>query len=54
MDSGNHWNGASYGRQGYNAYGYAMPQNQDRGMYAAAVVNGAPSNGHVNHQQPVN
>lgn len=54
MDSGNHWNSASYGRQGYNAYGYAMPQNQDRGMYAAAVVNGAPSNGHVNHQQPVN
>ncbi|KAL0412534.1 UNVERIFIED_CONTAM: Polyadenylate-binding protein RBP47 [Sesamum radiatum] len=38
---GNKQNGAYYGRQGYNGYGYA------------GVANGPSSNGQGNHQQPV-
>lgn len=48
MDSGYQWNGA-YARHGQNGYGYPMPQNQDRSMYAAATANG-----HGGYQQPVN
>ncbi|KAL1534674.1 Polyadenylate-binding protein rbp47 [Salvia divinorum] len=43
MDANGQWNGAYYGRQGYNGYGYA----------AAGPSYGAPSNGHGNLQQPV-
>ncbi|XP_047937685.1 polyadenylate-binding protein RBP47-like [Salvia hispanica] len=43
MDANGQWNGAYYGRQGYNGYGYA----------AASPSYGAPSNGHGNLQQPV-
>jgi len=51
MDSGYQWNGG-YARQGQNGYGYhQMPQNQDRGMYAAAAANG---HGGGYQQQPVN
>ncbi|KAL1561039.1 Polyadenylate-binding protein rbp47 [Salvia divinorum] len=43
MDANGQWNGAYYGRQGYNGYGYA----------AAGPSYEAPSNGHGNLQQPV-
>ncbi|KAH6794066.1 serine carboxypeptidase-like 40 [Perilla frutescens var. hirtella] len=41
MDGNGQWNGAYYGRQGYNGYGYA-----------AGPSYGAQSNGHGNLQQP--
>ncbi|KAG8364272.1 hypothetical protein BUALT_Bualt19G0111000 [Buddleja alternifolia] len=44
MDHNNQWNGAHYGRQGYNGYGYNA---------AGAAAYGASSNGHGNHQQTV-
>ncbi|KAA8545890.1 hypothetical protein F0562_020659 [Nyssa sinensis] len=50
--SNNQWDGAYYGRQGYNGYGYAVPQNQDPSMYAATAAYGVSSNGYGNHQQP--
>ncbi|KAK4437853.1 Polyadenylate-binding protein RBP47 [Sesamum alatum] len=43
VDPNSQWNGAYYGRQGYNGYGYG----------AGAAAYGASSNGHGNHQQPV-
>ncbi|KAL0384188.1 UNVERIFIED_CONTAM: Polyadenylate-binding protein RBP47 [Sesamum radiatum] len=42
VDPNSQWNGAYYGRQGYNGYGYG-----------AVAAYGASSNGHGNHQQPV-
>ncbi|PIN12328.1 Apoptosis-promoting RNA-binding protein TIA-1/TIAR (RRM superfamily) [Handroanthus impetiginosus] len=41
MDHSSQWNGAYYGRQGYNGYGYS------------GVAYGAPSNGNGTHQQPI-
>ncbi|KAJ7946034.1 Polyadenylate-binding protein [Quillaja saponaria] len=37
-DSGNQWHGVHYGGQGYGGYGYAVPQNQDLSMHAAAAT----------------
>ncbi|KAB5561249.1 hypothetical protein DKX38_006206 [Salix brachista] len=37
-DHGNQWHGGYFGGQGYAGYGYAMPPNQDPGMYAAAAA----------------
>lgn len=39
-DHNNQWNGggAYYRGQGYNGYGYTVPQNQDPSMYAAAAA----------------
>uniref|UniRef100_A0A6N2KGD2 RRM domain-containing protein n=1 Tax=Salix viminalis TaxID=40686 RepID=A0A6N2KGD2_SALVM len=39
-DHGNQWQGGYFGGQGYAGYGYAMPPNQDPGMYAAAAASG--------------
>ncbi|KAG5247683.1 hypothetical protein OIU77_021083 [Salix suchowensis] len=39
-DHGNQWHGGYFGGQGYAGYGYAMPPNQDPGMYAAAAASG--------------
>ncbi|RWR90023.1 polyadenylate-binding protein RBP47 isoform X2 [Cinnamomum micranthum f. kanehirae] len=51
-DPGNQWNGAYYGGQVYNGYGYAAAAPQDPNMYAAAAAYGAyPIYG--NHQQQV-
>ncbi|KAG5238841.1 hypothetical protein OIU77_028868 [Salix suchowensis] len=40
-DHGNQWQGAYFGGQGYAGYGYAMPPNQEPGMYVAAAASGA-------------
>uniref|UniRef100_A0A2P2LNC1 RNA-binding protein 47 n=1 Tax=Rhizophora mucronata TaxID=61149 RepID=A0A2P2LNC1_RHIMU len=40
-DHSNQWNGAYFGGQGYNGYGYAMPPNQDPSMYVTAAASGA-------------
>ncbi|KAI4298441.1 hypothetical protein L6164_032000 [Bauhinia variegata] len=40
-DSNNQWNGNHYGAQGYGGYGYAVRQNRDVSMHAAATVQGA-------------
>ncbi|KAM7479207.1 hypothetical protein LguiA_027420 [Lonicera macranthoides] len=48
---GNKQNGNYYGKQAYSGgggYGYAMAQNQDPSMYAAAAAYGASSNGYSN------
>ncbi|XP_010268853.1 PREDICTED: polyadenylate-binding protein RBP47 isoform X2 [Nelumbo nucifera] len=51
-DPVNQWNGAYYGGQVYDGYGYAVPPPQDPSMYAAATAYGAyPIYG--NHQQQV-
>ncbi|CAK9171586.1 unnamed protein product [Ilex paraguariensis] len=51
-DSNNQWSGGYQRRQAQNGYGYAMPQNQDTGVYSAAAAYGPSSNGYGNHQQP--
>ncbi|KAJ6328157.1 hypothetical protein OIU77_009949 [Salix suchowensis] len=51
-DFGSPWNGAYYGGQVYDGYGYALPPPHDPSMYAAAAAYGAyPIYG--SHQQQV-
>ncbi|XP_057505354.1 polyadenylate-binding protein RBP47-like isoform X1 [Actinidia eriantha] len=50
-DFGNSLNGAYYGGQIYDGYGYALPQPHDPSMYAAAAYGAYPVYG--THQQQV-
>ncbi|XAR61854.1 hypothetical protein NMG60_11016388 [Bertholletia excelsa] len=52
VDFGNPWNGAYYGGQMFDSYGYAIPPPHDPNMYAAAAYGFYPMYG--THQQQVN